>query len=113
LEEKGSDLVWITHFYKDKNFYTWNDPKSPEESLSYDLLCRGIEWLSGTKRIEDYKTLLENVEKFGILAATLKRLNTVCRQKQDFRLVWKELRRKYLVLRILGKLPYSLGMWKD
>lgn len=62
-EKYKSDLLWVTHFYKDKNLYTWNDPESPEESLSYDLLCRGIEWLSGTVRIEKYEKLIENMKK--------------------------------------------------
>lgn len=65
-EEHNSDLLWVTHFHKDKNFYTWNDPKNPEESLSYDLLCRGVEWLSGTVRIEKYEKLIENIRKQGL-----------------------------------------------
>lgn len=63
LEEFNSDFFWATHYYKDKNFYTWNDEKSPDESLSYDLLCRGIEWLSGTVRIENYEELIKNIKK--------------------------------------------------
>lgn len=62
-EEHGTDLLWVTHYYKNKNFYTWNDEESPEESLSYDLLCRGIEWLSGTVRIEDYQEIIANIRK--------------------------------------------------
>ncbi len=65
-EEYGSDLVWVTHFYKDKNFYTWNDKDNTDESLSYDLLCRGIEWLSGTVRIEKYDKLVENMKKLNL-----------------------------------------------
>ncbi|MBN2015849.1 aspartate--tRNA(Asn) ligase [Candidatus Dojkabacteria bacterium] len=65
-KEHGSDLLWVTHFYKDKNFYTWNDPNDPETSLSYDLLCRGIEWLSGTVRIEKYEKLVANMKKQGL-----------------------------------------------
>lgn len=65
-EEHDSDLLWVTHYYKDKNIYTWNDPESPDESLSYDLLCRGVEWLSGTVRIEKFEKLVENIKKAGL-----------------------------------------------
>jgi len=65
-DKYGSELLWVTHFFKDKNFYTWNDPENSEESLSYDLLCRGIEWLSGTVRIEKYEKLIENMKKLGL-----------------------------------------------
>jgi nondiscriminating aspartyl-tRNA synthetase len=64
-EEYGSDLLWVTHYLKDKNPYTWNDPESPNESLSYDLICRGIEWLTGTIRVEKYDKLVENMKKEG------------------------------------------------
>jgi len=66
FEEFGSDLIWVTHFHKDKNFYTWNNPDNPNESLSYDLLCRGIEWMSGTVRIEKYDKLIENMKDQGL-----------------------------------------------
>lgn len=64
LEEKGSDLVTITHFpSKKRAFYTKADPKDPEYSLSYDLLFRGIEILSGSQRINDYKELIKAIEE--------------------------------------------------
>lgn len=65
LEEHGTDLVWLLNFKKNKNFYTWNNPEDPEESLSYDLLCRGVEWLSGTHRIHEYEALLERMKGMG------------------------------------------------
>jgi nondiscriminating aspartyl-tRNA synthetase len=34
------------------------DPKNPDLSLSYDLLFRGLEILSGSQRINDYNQLL-------------------------------------------------------
>ena len=47
-----SDFVTITHFpTKAKPFYTHPDLKDPEYSLSYDLLFRGVEILSGSQRI--------------------------------------------------------------
>ncbi|OGM08576.1 hypothetical protein A2159_03555, partial [Candidatus Woesebacteria bacterium RBG_13_34_9] len=50
LEEKQSDLVTITHYpTKKRAFYTMPDPQNPEYSLSYDLLFRGMEILSGSQ----------------------------------------------------------------
>jgi nondiscriminating aspartyl-tRNA synthetase len=57
-EKHGSDFVTVTHFpTKAKAFYTKPDPKNPEYSLSYDLLFRGTEIMSGSQRINDYKQL--------------------------------------------------------
>ncbi len=66
-EEKDSDLVTITHFpTKKRAFYTMPDPKNPEYSLSYDLLFRGVEILSGSQRINDYDTLVEVIRERGM-----------------------------------------------
>ncbi|MBU0975610.1 MAG: aspartate--tRNA(Asn) ligase [Patescibacteria group bacterium] len=62
MEEYNSDVIWLTHYYKNKNLYTQNEG---EFSLSYDLLCRGIEWLTGTIRIHEYKKLVEGMKKEG------------------------------------------------
>src|SRR3989344_4516257 len=54
-EKYKSDFVTITHFpTMAKPFYTMPDPQNPEYSLSYDMLFRGIEILSGSQRIHDY-----------------------------------------------------------
>ncbi len=66
LEEHKSDFVWLLNFKKNKNFYTWNNPEDESESLSYDLVCRGLEWLSGTHRINDYKLLQERMRQQGL-----------------------------------------------
>lgn len=59
LEKHGSDLVTVTHFPTNKRaFYTMPDPKDPEFSLSYDVLFRGVEIMSGAQRINDYKELV-------------------------------------------------------
>jgi len=66
-EKHGSDFVTITHFpTKAKPFYTMPDPKDPEYSLSYDLLFRGIEIMSGSQRINDYAKLMENIKARGM-----------------------------------------------
>lgn len=67
LEEHGSDLVTITHYpTKKRAFYTMPDPKDPEFSLSYDLLFRGLEILSGSQRINDYGELLKEIKDRGM-----------------------------------------------
>ena len=62
-----SDLVTITHFPTSaKPFYTMPDPKDPEYSLSYDLLFKGVEVLSGAQRINDYEQLVESIKSKGM-----------------------------------------------
>lgn len=66
-EKQGSDFVTVTHFPTlAKPFYTMPDPKDPEYSLSYDLLFRGIEILSGSQRINDYQQLQESIKSRGM-----------------------------------------------
>lgn len=63
-EKHKSDFVTITHFPTAKRaFYTYPDPKNPEETLSYDLLFRGLEILSGSQRIHDHDQLVEAMKK--------------------------------------------------
>lgn len=67
LEEKDSDLVTITHYpTKKRAFYTKPDPKDPEYSLSYDLLFRGLEILSGSQRVNDYEELVNAIKDRGM-----------------------------------------------
>ncbi len=62
-----SDLVTITHFpSKAKPFYIMPDPKNPEYSLSYDLLFRGVEILSGGQRVHDYGELTKAIKDRGM-----------------------------------------------
>lgn len=66
-ETHQSDFVTITHFpTKKRAFYTMPDPADPEYSLSFDLLFRGLEILSGSQRIHDYTQLIEAMEKKGV-----------------------------------------------
>mgnify|MGYP001579450029 CR=1 FL=1 len=66
-EKYQSDFVTITHFPTSaKPFYTKPDPKDPEYSLSYDLLFRGVEILSGSQRINDYQQLMESIKSRGM-----------------------------------------------
>jgi nondiscriminating aspartyl-tRNA synthetase len=63
-EKHSSDFVTITHFPTEaKPFYTMPDPKNPEYSLSYDLLFKGVEVLSGSQRVNDYEQLVDALKK--------------------------------------------------
>ncbi len=66
-EKHHCDFVTITHFpTQSKPFYTKPDPKDPDYSLSYDLLFRGVEIMSGSQRINDYKQLVESIKAHGM-----------------------------------------------
>ncbi len=65
-EKYGSDLVFITHFYtKKRAWYSYADPKNPEETLTFDLIGCGVEWISGGQRIHDYQQLQEKIISRG------------------------------------------------
>lgn len=67
LQKHKSDFVTITHFPTSaKPFYTKPDPENPEYSLSYDLLFRGVEVLSGSQRIDNYQQLVASIEERGM-----------------------------------------------
>ena len=64
LEEHKSELIFITHYPTAKRpFYTYPDPKDPEYTYSFDLLGKGLEWITGGRRINDYEELLANIKK--------------------------------------------------
>ena len=66
-EEHNSDFVTVTHYPTLKrSFYTLPDPEDPEFSLSYDLLFRGVEILSGSQRVNDYDQFLEIMKSRGM-----------------------------------------------
>ncbi len=66
-DNHDSDFVTVTHFpTAAKPFYTKPDPKDTEYSLSYDLLFRGVEILSGSQRINDYNELLSSIKSRGL-----------------------------------------------
>jgi nondiscriminating aspartyl-tRNA synthetase len=65
-EEKGTEFVFITHYpVKKRPFYTYPDPKNPDLTLSFDLVGRGLEWITGGQRIHEYEKLVENIKKWG------------------------------------------------
>ncbi|HKC14687.1 MAG TPA: aspartate--tRNA(Asn) ligase [Patescibacteria group bacterium] len=67
LEEKESDLVFISHYpTKSRPFYTYPDDENPEFNQGFDLLGKGVEWLTGGRRVNDYKTLVEHAKEWSI-----------------------------------------------
>jgi len=64
-EETGSDFVFIYGYpTKQKPFYVYPNPEEPEYNEGMDLLCRGVEWLSGGRRVNDYKQLMRHVKEW-------------------------------------------------
>jgi len=66
-EETGSDFIFIYGYpTKQKPFYVYPNPKEPEYNEGIDLLCRGVEWLSGGRRINDYDQLKDHIKIWGM-----------------------------------------------
>ncbi|MBP9821369.1 MAG: aspartate--tRNA(Asn) ligase [Candidatus Pacebacteria bacterium] len=64
-EETNSDFVYVYGYpTKQKPFYVYPNPENPEFNEGMDLLCRGVEWLSGGRRINDYAQLMKHVEEW-------------------------------------------------
>jgi len=62
-KETGSDFVFIYGYpTRKKPFYVYPNPEEPEYNEGVDLICRGLEWLSGGRRINNYKQLQEHVK---------------------------------------------------
>ncbi|MEI6316408.1 MAG: aspartate--tRNA(Asn) ligase [bacterium] len=71
--ETGSDFVFVYGYpTKQKPFYVYPNPENPEFNEGVDLLCRGVEWLSGGRRINEYKQLMDHVEKWNMDPAKVK-----------------------------------------
>ncbi|MEK7503817.1 MAG: aspartate--tRNA(Asn) ligase [Patescibacteria group bacterium] len=65
-EKYGSDMIFITHYPTLKRpFYTHEDPLDPDYTLSFDVLYRGLEIVTGGQRINDYDKLIKNIKKWG------------------------------------------------
>lgn len=62
-KETGSDFVFIYGYpTRKKPFYVYPNPEEPEYNEGMDLICRGVEWLSGGRRINNYEQLNEHVK---------------------------------------------------
>lgn len=65
-EKYGSDVIFITHYPTLKRpFYTLADPADTDYTLSFDVLCRGLEIVTGGQRINEYDKLVKNIKRWG------------------------------------------------
>ena len=65
-QNKDSDFVFITHYPASKRpFYTFRDPENKKLTLSFDLLFRGLECVTGGQRINEYDELLLAIKNIG------------------------------------------------
>lgn len=66
-ECSGSEFVFVTHYpSKKRPFYAKEEPENPEETLSFDLLFRGLEVTTGGQRIHSYEAQVEKLKKRGM-----------------------------------------------
>ena len=65
-EKYDSDFIFLTHYpWEHRPFYTM--PAETEgETYGFDLLFRGVELVTGSQRINEYKMLIENMKKKGV-----------------------------------------------
>ena len=71
-EHYGSDFVFVTHYPSAKRpFYAMDNPENPAETLSFDLLFRGLEITTGGQRIHSYEQQLQKLEARGMNAEEL------------------------------------------
>jgi nondiscriminating aspartyl-tRNA synthetase len=72
-EETGSDFVFVYGYpTRKKPFYVYPNPENPEFNEGMDLLCRGVEWLSGGRRVNDYEQLMKHVEEWRMDPETIR-----------------------------------------
>jgi len=72
-EETDSDFVFIYGYpSRKKPFYVYPNPEEPEFNEGMDLICRGVEWLSGGRRVNNYKQLLEQVKTWNMDPSKIK-----------------------------------------
>jgi nondiscriminating aspartyl-tRNA synthetase len=63
-KKTGSEFVFVTHYPSRKRpFYAMEDMGNPEETLSFDLLFRGLEITTGGQRIHNYEEQLHKMSK--------------------------------------------------
>ena len=65
--ETGSEFLFVTHYPAEKRpFYVMEDPENPGETLSFDLIFRGLEITTGGQRIHDYEMQLQKLRARGM-----------------------------------------------
>lgn len=66
-KETGSEFVFVTHYpSKKRPFYAMESRENPEETLSFDLLFRGLEVTTGGQRIHEYEEQVEKMRRRGM-----------------------------------------------
>jgi nondiscriminating aspartyl-tRNA synthetase len=76
----GAELVFVTHYSSEvRPFYAMDDPENPGETLTFDLLFRGVEITTGGQRIHNYDTLLAKMNARGMNPENLKDYLTIFR----------------------------------
>ncbi len=66
-KQTGSEFVFVTHYPSAKRpFYAKDSEENPEETLSFDLLFRGLEVTTGGQRIHSYKEQVAKMEARGM-----------------------------------------------
>jgi nondiscriminating aspartyl-tRNA synthetase len=67
LKKTGSELVFITHYPTTKRpFYAMEDPAEPHLTVSFDLLFRGVEIVTGGQRIHRRSVLVKKMRRMGL-----------------------------------------------
>lgn len=66
-KEKNSDFVYLTHYPTSiRPMYAMPDPENAKETLTFDLLYRGVEIATGGQRIHNYEQLKNSIKKRGL-----------------------------------------------
>lgn len=61
-KKTGSEFVFVTHYpSKKRPFYAMDCSLNPEETLSFDLIFRGLEITTGGQRIHDYQQQIQKM----------------------------------------------------
>jgi len=72
-KETGSDFVFIYGYpTRKKPFYVYPNPENPEFNEGMDLICRGVEWLSGGRRVNNYEQINEHIKLWNMDPAKVK-----------------------------------------
>ena len=62
-KKTGSEFVFVTHYpSKKRPFYAMESRDNREETLSFDLLFRGLEVTTGGQRIHSYEEQIEKMK---------------------------------------------------
>ena len=63
----GSEFVFVTRYpSKKRPFYAMESKENPEETLSFDLLFRGLEVTTGGQRIHGYEEQVATLKRLGM-----------------------------------------------